>query len=198
MTEKELNMFGKFLFKYFYNKELTIPIKLNRRLKRVDGRLVYFNNKNIKPYIEVSQSLIGQSIYIVADVLMHELTHYYLYKKNKPFGDNDAEFKTLLFQNGISESETSISDNGEYKYGYNQYSVSCPCGFKTDLYLFEKVKDFHPILMCPNCKKRIQRSRNNGLKYIKYQPTVQIKKVVDAYFMYSQALANKPLIIKIG
>ncbi len=183
MKEEDLNILGKFLFNYLFNKKLTIPIKINKRLRRTSAWFVYYEdkNKNQKPYIEISQNIINQSIYVIADTLAHELAHYYLYLNKKPFDDNDIEFKTLVFQKGISESNTTIIENGIIKYEYSQYVSKCTCGFKMNTYLFNKVNNFKPILICPKCKKRIINNKYTGIEYLEYEPTLEIKEAVDLY-----------------
>ena len=93
MNNSELNEFGKYLFKSYFEEELDIPITINNRLKRTHAWFVAECN----PYIEVSRHLIQQNIYIIADILSHELTHYYLYKHQKPYDDNDIEFYALTY-----------------------------------------------------------------------------------------------------
>lgn len=177
MNEIELNNFGKFLFYRYFDEELTIPIKINNRLKRVHAWFVLSEN----PYIEVSKHLTQQSIYILADILMHELTHYYLFKNNKPHADEDIEFKALTYKNGINHTEVAtVCDDGVMRYEHWEYESKCDCGLKITSFLPVNSTDVKPILICPNCNKRLPFSVV-GSVYKDFMPPFRLEMSCKAY-----------------
>lgn len=177
MDEKQLNDFGKFLFQRFFEEELTIPIKINNRLKRTHAWFIPDENN---PYIEVSKHLVQQTIFVIADILCHELTHYYLFKHNKPYDDEDIEFYALTYKNGISRTNTATVKNGVMKYKYHKHESKCNCGFKIKSCFPVIDNDFRPILICPQCNKEMNYSYM-GEEYKDYSPSFRIKMACDWY-----------------
>ena len=180
MNEKQLNDFGKFLFQRFFEEELNIPIKINNRLKRTHAWFVFNETDKVASYIEVSKHLTEQSIYIIADILCHELTHYYLFKHNKPFDDDDIEFYALTYKNGISRTESTIVKNGVIKYNYHKHKSKCDCGFSIECYFSVLDNDFAPTLICSKCNKEMDYNFI-GCEYRNYIPTYKIKKACEWY-----------------
>ena len=152
MDVQELNKFGKFLYEDLFKEEFTIPIKINNRLKRVHAWFV----PSGEPYIEVSKHLSQQDIHIIADILGHEFTHYYLYKHNKPYQDEDFEFYALTYQKGISRTQTASVVDGIMKYIYCKHESRGDCGFKIESYFPVVDNDFRPIIICPKCNKNLK------------------------------------------
>ena len=181
MNEAELNKFGKFLFHRYFKEELTIPIKINNRLKRVHAWLVPYFMPIEHSYIEVSKHLAQQSIYIIADILMHELTHYYLFKNNKPYTDEDIEFKALTYKNGINHTRVAkVCDDGVMRYEYWQHESKCECGFKITSFLPTNSKDTEPILICPSCNSRLSFNAI-GTVYEDFLPPFQLEVACKTY-----------------
>lgn len=176
MNNSELNEFGKYLFKSYFEEELDIPITINNRLKRTHAWFVAECN----PYIEVSRHLIQQNIYIIADILSHELTHYYLYKHQKPYDDNDIEFYALTYKNGISRTESTTIDNDVLKYKYFKHESKCDCGFRIESYFPVIDNEFRPILVCPKCNKPLVYNAI-GAEYRDFIPGFKLKMTCDFY-----------------
>lgn len=176
MDEKELNIFGRYLYKRYFEEDLDIPIKVNNRLKRTHAWFVADDD----PYIEVSKHLIQQNIYIIADILSHELTHYYLHKHDKPYDDEDIEFYALTYKNGISRTESTIIENGILKYEYFKHESKCDCGFKIESYFPVIDNEFRPVLMCPKCNKPLVYNAI-GADYRDFIPGFKLKMTCDWY-----------------
>ena len=177
MNEYELNQFGQFLFERYFEKELAIPIKINNRLRRVHAWFVHGEDL----YIEVSKHLAQQSIYIIADILMHEFTHYYLFMNNKPYKDEDFEFRALLYKNGINETETAkVCADGIMRYEYWKYESKCACDFQITSFHPANNMGMNPILICPNCNKKLPQSAV-GIVYEDFMAPFRLKMACDTY-----------------
>ena len=176
MDNEELNKFGKYLFNIHFNEDLDIPIKINNRLKRTHAWFVSSDN----PYIEVSKHLIEQNIYIIADVLSHELIHYYLYKHEKPYHDDDIEFKALTYRYGISRTNSTTVENNIMKYKYFKHESKCNCGFRIESYFPAIDNEFRPILICPKCSKPMNYNYINTI-YRDFIPGLSLKMDCDIY-----------------
>ena len=177
MNEKQLNDFGKFLFQRFFEEDLTIPIRINNRLKRTHA---WFMPDENNLYIEVSKHLAQQTIYIIADILCHELTHYYLFKHDKPYDDDDVEFYALTYKNGISRTCTATVKDGVMKYEYHKHESKCDCGFRIESHFPVIDNDFRPILICPKCNKGMDYNFI-GSEYRDYVPSFKIKMACEWY-----------------
>lgn len=176
MDNNELNRFGKYLFNTYFTEDLDIPIKINNRLKRTHAWFV----QDDSPYIEVSKHVTEQSIYIIADILCHELTHYYLYKHGKPNDDNDIEFEALTYRNGISRTNSAIVENNIMKYRYFKHESKCNCGFKIESYFPVIDNEFRPILMCPKCNKPLIYNAIDE-EYMDFIPGFKLRMMCDWY-----------------
>jgi len=182
MEEKELNIFSGFLFDRLFQEKLTIPIKINNRLKRTHA---WFVTDHENSYIEVSKHLVQQNIYIIADILGHELIHYYLYKHDKPYDDRDIEFEALTYRNGISRTCTTTVREGVMKYEYHKHESKCDCGFRIESYFPVIDNDFRPILMCPKCNKELKYNFINS-EYKDYIPSFRIEMLCEWYLREKQ------------
>lgn len=128
-----------------YNLPLTIPIKIDGRLKRSLGAFHAVRNKATgvgRPkMIKLSKNLIEHyPIKQVMDTLLHELTHYALFMLKKPYRDGEVYFENELHKYGISATQTSGHIGKMYHY-------TCDCGIDHP-YL---KRDGHHYL-CGNCK----------------------------------------------
>ena len=72
MDKKELNIFGRYLYKGYFEEDLDIPIEVNNRLKRTHAWFVSDDD----PYIEVSKHLIQQNICNNIDILLNQMFGY--------------------------------------------------------------------------------------------------------------------------
>lgn len=100
-----------------YGLELHIPIQVNRRLKRILGRLAL---KGGTPQaIELSADLLQYHDWdVIVDVLKHECIHYACVMLNKPYRDSDAYFQQELKRHGVARS-------GTYTYRGKQHLYRC-------------------------------------------------------------------------
>lgn len=179
MNNDELNKFGQYLFHMHFGEDLDIPIKINNRLKRTHGSFVSsLTGDNL--YIEVSKCLAEQNIYVIADIISHELTHYYLYKHKKPYDDNDIEFYALTYRNGISRTNSTIIENDVIKYQYFKHESKCVCGFRIESYFPVVDNNFAPVLTCPKCNKLLTYNYM-GYEYMDYIPRFNLRMMCDLY-----------------
>lgn len=80
MTNKELSDFCNEISS-IYGYKLDIPVKLNGRLKRTLGRVLFkrYDKKCVPIRIEFSKNLIERgSFEDIKEVVLHELSHYFL------------------------------------------------------------------------------------------------------------------------
>lgn len=186
MTVEELNDFAKHIYRYMFDEDLEIPIKINNRLKTT---LAWFCNYDKSPEIEVSKLTANQNPYIVADTLAHELIHYYLWKNDKPFDDEDIEFKALTYQHGVGRTRTTIIKDGVLKYEYHKHECKCKCGVKIDCDFQLVDNDYRPIIMCPKCFEQMEYNFI-GSNYYDYRPTFSIQMMTDSYLKKCECLVK--------
>ena len=178
ITIELVNKLAKYLFLMMYNEETNIEIKVNTRLKRTLGQFVIFDDDEC--YIDLSKVVMKQNLYVIADILSHELVHYYLWKNALPYDDNDEEFRNMVRKYGVLETNTCVVKNGKIYYKYHQHEFKCECGFHT--YSYELICDnnFRMKIECPTCKKKLTASYV-GMIEDDYDPTFHIKLCVDCF-----------------
>lgn len=104
---KNLEKIARDFLKKEYGLSLDIPVKVNGRIKNVNGR--YMVNKKI----EISKTYIQfQDWKIIKETLIHECIHYALHTLGKPFGDGDEYFENELIKHG-SHSTNTIKYKGK-------------------------------------------------------------------------------------
>jgi SprT-like protein len=131
---EELNNKAHFFTMQLWNKELNIPVVINKRLKSTLGQ--YCPNKTI----EISCRIL-KDVTLTIDTLLHELCHWYCHISNKQWDDRTEDFEEELERIGASSTESTEIINGEYKYIYKYGSYKCNiCGkeFKTKDYLEDR------------------------------------------------------------
>lgn len=102
-TVNELTQYSEEYLKENYNLELTVPIKINKRLRRALGRFQHDIRNKVPVLIDLSHNLImHHSLDEIRDVLNHELIHYALYMQGRDFKDGQAEFENELVKKGVS------------------------------------------------------------------------------------------------
>lgn len=106
ITEKELIMYAENFLQDNYDIELTIPIKINNRLKVRLGRYKY-NGRTDEPLeIDLAGYLIKYaSEDIIYKVLKHELIHYALHVHGLPFDDGHPYFEDELVKHDSVATE---------------------------------------------------------------------------------------------
>ncbi|TYB81902.1 MAG: hypothetical protein FXF54_14275 [Kosmotoga sp.] len=92
--EKKLRFLVRTLAAEEFGLFFDLPIKLNSRLKRTLGRIVYKkNNKKVMPLrMELSPVLLDDSK-LLKKTILHELTHWYLMINGKDYKHRSVEFK---------------------------------------------------------------------------------------------------------
>jgi predicted SprT family Zn-dependent metalloprotease len=95
---------NEFLSEY-YNMKLTIPIKINNRLRSTLGEFVY--TKNGAKEIQMSGYLIKYgTLNTILDTLKHELIHYAMYTQKRQYRDGTREFENELIRHEVGSTGT--------------------------------------------------------------------------------------------
>lgn len=91
-----------------FNTKLNIPVKENGRLTRALGRFRAIGGKTPTPLdIELSSRLLQNfKDETIADVILHELCHWYLFINNQPNADGHPVFENLLKSVGAKSTGT--------------------------------------------------------------------------------------------
>lgn len=112
-VEKEMEKFAREFLKEEFGVDLTIPIKINNRLKRTFGM---FRGRTSKVtgrepiVIEISKNMIEyQGFDFAYGTLKHELVHYALFIQNRPYNDGTYTFEQELKRVGAPSSGTRKS-----------------------------------------------------------------------------------------
>ncbi|MFD0587655.1 SprT-like domain-containing protein [Paenibacillus sp. GCM10027627] len=135
ITEKLLNDKATFFTQFLWNKKLTIPIRINNRLKATLGQ--YCKDK-----IDLSKRIIHDEL-LTDDTLLHELCHWYCDEIGEDNRDHTKFFEEELKRIGASSTYTSDYKNGKWYHLYNYGCYRCnECGRKLETkdYLDEKQK----------------------------------------------------------
>lgn len=111
MNINELKAYSNSFLKSTYGIELSVPLKINNRLKTTCGRFRYQINRvtgETKPVaVEMNGFFVSNNrIDVVLDVLKHELVHYALYTLGKPHSDGHPVFERELKRLGIISQST--------------------------------------------------------------------------------------------
>ncbi|AYP68141.1 SprT-like family protein [Bacillus phage vB_BcoS-136] len=111
LTEWQLKMYAEKWLMDNYGMKLTVPLKLNGRLKTTCGRFVYIkyasNRPNEPKIIELNKYFFeNNEPIVVLDVLRHELIHYALFMLGKPHRDGHPVFENELKRLGVVSQET--------------------------------------------------------------------------------------------
>ena len=175
----DLQDFAEYLYENTFGEELKIPVIVNNRLKNTIAWFIYAK-KNI--HIETSGFLLRQNEYIIADVLIHELTHYYLWLNKAPFDDSDDEFIKTVRNAGACETDTLTNDI-IMQCQYTEFIARHKkCNFTNKIYVKKADENYEePLCVCPKCKKLIRYKRAKD-KFMDYVPNKKIKDLVDGYF----------------
>lgn len=143
VSTRQLNDFAEKFLNETYGMSLTIPIKLNGRLKTSYGRFVSYRDPKLPKVIELNKSFLEcNDLDTVLNVLKHELVHYALFMKGKPHSDGNPVFEKELKRLGI----VSQSDIGKYNILQKMQIYQCK--------------------KCGNEYKMIRRLKNNGKYHI--------------------------------
>lgn len=125
--EQELCNASRDFLKEAYNLDLTIPIKVNRRLITSLGRFRHYKSDHKKRplSIELSGKLLefGTTEQIIS-TLKHELIHYALYMLDRPYKDGQATFESELKKHDSCSTGTQAVSIKTYVYtcGCQEYS----------------------------------------------------------------------------
>ena len=109
MTLEELTAYAEQFLKETYGMELGIPIEINGRLRRAQGRYISSYDDNEPKRIELAKFLINYGTdSVIKDTLKHELVHYAFHVQGLPFDDGDKVFEDELRRLGIRSSGTDL------------------------------------------------------------------------------------------
>lgn len=116
LEQFQLEKYADKFLKDNYDMTLDIPLQLNSRLRTTYGWFKFrrINGKNIPSKIELNKFFVENNDAVtVLDVLRHELVHYALCVKEKPFSDGNRYFEGELKRLGVVSQNTI--DNYEIK-----------------------------------------------------------------------------------
>lgn len=101
-TQYDLETYAKAWLKDRYGETLNIPVYLTSITPDADGVRIlgnFYYYTNGKPaYIEINETI--QDEVLIEKTLIHELTHYHLYRTNQVFEDGTASFSQECLDNG--------------------------------------------------------------------------------------------------
>jgi SprT-like family. len=122
-TELELNKLAKHFAKVCFGLELNIPVELNGRLSICLGYFQY-NNKSKLPIKIVISKEVNEHYKPTStlDTLLHEITHWACFVRNKPYSDGDDFFESELKRIGASSTGSTSIVGKFYRI------VCCKCG----------------------------------------------------------------------
>jgi SprT-like protein len=149
MTD-DLNTRVQFYVKKVWDLDNHPEIKINTRLRTTHGCYVTYHNK--EGYIELSQMTLNQNDYVLTDILLHELCHWYCHISGLDDKDGHRDFENELNRIGSTSSECSIIKNKEILY------MKAAMEYLNDIDL-SNITD----------------------RYIEYIPTKNVKRLVDLY-----------------
>ena len=190
MRNLDLQDFAEFIYRETFFEELKIPVVVNNKLKQTIAWFRDYYDKDINPVrgqekIEVSNKLLDQNLYVIADILLHEFTHYYLWKNKQPFDDTDDEFKQLCQKVGASLTNTFVDD--DFKCDYITYTARHSCGYVHKIYYRNTDDKLNiPICFCPECNKELKYKKTPNKK-MKYVAKPEVKRKVAEYNKYCKA-----------
>lgn len=139
----ELTVIAEKFLKGVFFMDLDIPLQLNGRLTKANGRFVYREfasgprkGQKVASSIQINTRYLQLALLDgergwdnVVSTLKHELTHYALFEQGKDFNDGDATFEMELKLRGIHSSGTMgynlvYTDKNGKKWSYNNWDKS--------------------------------------------------------------------------
>jgi len=167
MNINKVNEIALTCSRYLWNREDIPKITINNRLSSTFAWFVVEDNK-----IEINKKLLNQSTYIIIDIILHELCHWYCYITNKKYSDENEDFKNEL--NRIQSFPTgTITANYKYLYIKSKYKCNC-CGKEKTVLETLSCMSIYPkddINCCDTIMQRVDCKRI----YIDYIPTNNVK-----------------------
>jgi len=132
-TIKQMEQYANKFLKENYNLQLTVPLKINARLKTTCGRFKYrryASGKRESVSVEMNKFFIeNNEPTIVLDVLRHELVHFALFELGKPNADGHPVFEGELRRLKIVSQSTISQYNLVSKpKTVSIYSCASLCG----------------------------------------------------------------------
>lgn len=176
MEIDEIYYFAKYLADWFWNAKYDLFVKVNNRLKSTIAW--YIQDKGI----EVNKEILIQDKYVIADIMAHELLHWYLHSVGQCNDDDSIEFRTELYRNGITPSQVTQSDeHGKLLYEYKRYEYTCDCGSQVQNYAIGENINHISKVMCCKCTKPMK-IKHIKSEYGEFIPSWQIRIATDNYF----------------
>lgn len=107
LTQYQLKTYADKFLNETYGVKLTVPLKLNGRLKTSKGRFIWSRKSRTPKAVELNKEFVEHNKpEIVLDVLKHELVHYALFIKGVPHSDGQAPFERELRRLGVVSQST--------------------------------------------------------------------------------------------
>lgn len=110
-TQYQLERYAEKFLMDNYGMTLTVPLRLNGRLRTACGRFVYTKYRDGRPstpkIVELNKYFFeNNEPAVVLDVLRHELVHYALFMQGKPHNDGHPTFERELKRLGVVSQKT--------------------------------------------------------------------------------------------
>lgn len=142
LDETELYRITSQLYRHYTREVFSGDVKWSNRLKTSGGNIRYSRERE-SARIQINRAYVekfGKEELI--EILKHELTHYYLYKRKKWKHGHGSEFvKTLK---DIFKSSCIAAKYNEDIYRYHYYCQSCGAVYKS-------IRKMHRRIFCSKC-----------------------------------------------
>ncbi len=145
LEEAELYRITSQIYCHYTRESFLGDVKWSNRLK-TSGANIRYNREKENARIQINRAYVkkfGKEELI--EILKHELTHYYLYKRKKWKHGHSSEFvKTLkdIFKSNCIEAKYN-----EEIYRYHYYCQSCGSVYKS-------TRKIHRRIFCSKCVKK--------------------------------------------
>lgn len=106
MDIKDVNIMAKLYSDYLWDIETPLTIIQNNRLKATYAQ--FWEDRNT---IEFSKITLNQNEYIITDILLHELCHWWCFYNGKNNDDGDADFENELKLLQACPTNTYVNKN---------------------------------------------------------------------------------------
>lgn len=107
----------------FYSKELwgiscDLPIVINNRLRTANARIDFETIELNKNYVNISE-------FMLDDILLHEMCHWYCYTIGQDYRDHSLFFEKELMRIGATRTDSIYFDKKEWFYLNRDYIFRC-------------------------------------------------------------------------
>ena len=147
LEEDELYNLANQIYVYYAGEDFLGLVTWSNRL-RTSGANIRYNRSQQNAHIQLNRSYVEKFGKIeLIEILKHELTHYYLYKRKKWKHGHGPEFVKTLKE--IFKSNCVAAKYNEEIYRYHYYCQTCHGVYKSTKRIYRKI-------FCAKCVKNDQ------------------------------------------